>query len=306
MEPNLNPSALKGAVHIPGEIVLDPWLYSVALAVQARQLGADIFTNFCVASCSFDGEQWTLRSETGNDIAIQARSVVSATGLWSEELQRQVHGTCSWQAKPRRGQYIIFDRNDKTHITCPIQPVPTQRTKGIFVFSTIYNQIVVGPTALDQESRTDTTIDPNVREELAQHVKRILPNLDTEAEPAGEYVGIRPGTDKRDYQIHCTWPKRWITCAGIRSTGLTASLGIGRHVLHLLRQGILPEREPLDTSQSQSKPLPAVEELIANFHKRGDGKVEIHGYVYRVTHPLTILGWKARYPSDGTLPASKL
>jgi aryl-alcohol dehydrogenase-like predicted oxidoreductase len=38
--------------------------------------------------------------------------------------------------------------------TSPIQPVPSQFTKGIFVYSTLYDQLVVGPTEKDQTSRT--------------------------------------------------------------------------------------------------------------------------------------------------------
>jgi hypothetical protein len=55
---------------------------------------------------------------------------------------------------------------------------------------------------------------------LAEVARRIIPDLDSEKAHVGEYVGIRPGTDKRDYQIHLDYPKRWIAAAGIRSTGM--------------------------------------------------------------------------------------
>ena len=58
-----------------------------------------------------------------------------------------------WKAQPRRGQYRIYQSNNTTSIIHPIQPVPTQRTKGIFVFSSYYNHIIVGPTAFDQQSK---------------------------------------------------------------------------------------------------------------------------------------------------------
>ena len=73
--------------------------------------------------------------------------------------------------------------------------------------------------------------------------------------------------------------------------GLTASLGIGRHVTHLLR-GLLPEPEPLDSIQRT--PLPSVRELVADYHRRGDEHVVIQEKAYRVTHPITKLGWEAR------------
>lgn len=118
-----------------------------------------------------------------------------------------------------------------------------ERTKGIFVFSTLYNHVVVGPTATDQESRMDRSIRHETAQELTEHVQRIIPDLHTKSSEAvvGEYVGIRPESDLRDYQIHLSVKQRWLVCASIRSTGLTASLGIGRHVIQMLQStGILP------------------------------------------------------------------
>jgi glycerol-3-phosphate dehydrogenase len=226
LEPNLNTSAV-GAVRIPGEVVLDPWLYSIALGVHARENGAHIFTNFGMdpEASSFDGDLWSVVRKTNNiddsstPSKIRARAVVSATGLWSDLMQQKIHSSSTWNARPRRGQYRIFSSTDSTRITHPIQPVPTQRTKGIFVFSSLYDQVVVGPTALDQESRTDREVSIGVADELAEVGVRIIPGLDIDKAHIGEYVGIRPGTDKRDYQIHLDYTKRWIAAAGIRSTG---------------------------------------------------------------------------------------
>jgi glycerol-3-phosphate dehydrogenase len=44
------------------------------------------------------------------------------------------------------------------------------------------------------------------------------------------YAGLRPATQFKDYQITVNRARRWITAAGIRSTGLTAALGIAQMV----------------------------------------------------------------------------
>jgi L-2-hydroxyglutarate oxidase LhgO len=36
-----------------------------------------------------------------------------------------------------------------------IEPVPTQFTKGVIVFTTVYGNVVVGPTAVDQPDKED-------------------------------------------------------------------------------------------------------------------------------------------------------
>ena len=337
-EPNLS-TRVKGGVHIPGEIVVDPWLYSISLAVHARENGASIYTNckFDTNKSSFDShdEIWNIvvrdKSKDSDGETTQrfmkAKAIVNAGGLWADTIQKQTlsksqHGrehegedkhtipsSKEWTAKPRRGQYRIFSSNGKTSLTHPIQPIPTQRTKGIFVFSSFYNHIVVGPTASDQESKTDRSINAIVAQELDLHVKRILPFVDTGRDYIGEYVGIRPGTDKRDYQIHLLPKKNWIAVAGIRSTGLTASLGIGNYVirnLHVildnnnckqLDKSAVPTTTAaaIATHTNTTTPLPTLDYLVANYQKRADGMVEIHGYDYKVTHPLTQLGWSQKF-----------
>lgn len=295
-EPNLS-SECRGAVHIPGEIVVDPWLYSISLAVHARENGADIFTNFCVdaSACSLNNGIWTIvqkSTQKSSSQRLRARAVVNAAGILSDTVQSQVlEGGLpqKWTAKPRRGQYRIYNASRCTSITHPIQPCPSQFSKGIFVFSTLYNQLVVGPTALDQESRTDRRPDARVADQLDAIIQRIIPEVDTTNDYVGEYVGIRPGTDQRDYQIHLMPKQQWVAVAGIRSTGLTASLGIGNYVMRLLRS-ILEEGS---SPRIQTTPIPPVSELICDFQRRGDGRVMIQGYPYQVTHPLTRLGWEA-------------
>jgi glycerol-3-phosphate dehydrogenase len=342
-ESNLE-STCRGAVHIPGEIVLDPWLYSISLAAHAVENGAEIYTDFRVDLESLalhDGIWWVRRhrrrshrgvgassssssSSTegdddcgvahGSDVhELRARAIVNAAGIWADVVESSSHGTCRWTAKPRRGQYRVYRADAQTRITHPIQPISSQRTKGIFVFSTMYGQLVVGPTALDQVSRTDRTIDPTVADELDRTIQRILPRMDPKDALVGEYVGVRPGTDRRDYQIHLTPHRRWIAVAGIRSTGLTASLGIGDHVRRLL-QCVLPA-PPTDERTIRTTPMPSIDELVAGYqaeknsgncnsrdHRQG-GYVRIHGRRYRVTHPLTRFGLESMAAAVAKTPS---
>lgn len=50
-------------------------------------------------------------------------------------------------------EYFIAGRSPApAHI---IEPVPTQFTKGVIVFTTVYGNVVVGPTAVDQLDKED-------------------------------------------------------------------------------------------------------------------------------------------------------
>ena len=297
-EPNLL-SDVKGAVHIPGEIVVDPWLYSVSLAVHARENGAEIFTDFEVdpSNCSFENGIWNIVSSSSSvqpRKSLKSKVVVNAAGIMADLVQAQALGSKQWTAQPRRGQYRIYECTDKTTITHPIQPVPSQFTKGIFIFSTLYNQLVVGPTALDQDSRRDRSIDKNVATNLDKIIKRVIPEIDPTQDLVGEYVGIRPGTNQRDYQIHMFPEEQWVSVAGIRSTGLTASLGIGNYVTRQLKCMLQNEQLSGESPKMvKTTPLPPLSELIQEF-RTSNGYVTINGHNYKVTHPLTTYGWKSK------------
>jgi len=339
LEPSLS-TECRGAVHIPGETVVDPWLFPLAFATHSREIynakrkksSEDdceedhdvIYTGRRVVmeESTFDEESglWTIvtrRTSVDDDedttVTYTARCVINAAGIDSDLVQSQASASSgsnsllprsTFEARPRRGQYAIFAAPPDDIPTRPIQPVPSQFTKGIFVYSTLYDQIVVGPTAQDQSSRIDDTIDPVVANELTSHASRILgPKFNNKKQLIGQYVGIRPGTTQRDYQIQLHTKSNFITVGGIRSTGLTASLGIGRHVVQCLLPSIVPpppveegddEEELRQSILRRPTPLPDVKELVKQYHQRGDGTIVIDGHVYKVTHPLTKLGWDAR------------
>jgi len=319
LEPHIS-KEVRGGVHIPGEIVLDPFLLPLTYAVHARENGAHIVNNFVVdgSKSYFDDQEgiWSITSSSSSDVGcrrIFSKSVVNATGIMADWLERDIRKassafsektSSSWESfesRPRRGQYCIFSSpNQCLSIPVPvrpIQPVPSQRTKGVFVYSTIYNQIVVGPTALDQEDRNDDRIDHEVGQTLKNLAKRVIPICNPETDLIDEWVGLRPATNYRDYQIHLYPEKRFITAAGIRSTGLTASLGIGRYVIRLLSSIVhLPpdgKQHLSSICEENCSALPNIINLMEQYQNSGDdGTICVNGYEYKVTHPITRNGWR--------------
>ena len=65
--------------------------------------------------------------------------------------------------------------------------------------------------------------------------RRILPGLADE-EVTSTYAGLRAATEHADYQIYVDAERRYACAGGIRSTGLSASLGIAEHVVGLLAE----------------------------------------------------------------------
>ena len=157
------------------------------------------------------------------------------------------------------------------------------------MFSTLYGNVVAGPTAEDVQEREGAATDDGTVEELRETAVRCVPGL--EGVPiAGSYAGLRPATTERDYQFHLDARRKFMSVASIRSTGLTASHGIGRHAAGLMTSVFGIERE--EGREVKVTPFPDVEKMKEEYIERGDGRVTLPnlGECF-VTHPITQIGW---------------
>jgi glycerol-3-phosphate dehydrogenase len=154
-------------------------------------------------------------------------------------------GDDSFGVFPRKGEFFVFDPPGGRPLERILLPVPTKRTKGVLVFPTIDGRVVAGPTAHDQEDKADWSVRLEARDEVLGKARAMLPALEG-AEPVASYAGLRPaGRDGANYLIGpSTACPGLVNVAAIRSTGLSASLGIGEHVAALVSElGIEPGPE---------------------------------------------------------------
>jgi glycerol-3-phosphate dehydrogenase len=165
---------------------------------------------------------------------LRCRWVVNAAGLGSDTVD-QMFGGGGFTIRPRRGELIVFDKLARTLLRSILLPVPTARTKGVLVAPTVYGNVLLGPTAEDVPDRCQVaTTGAGLRSLLAAG-RRILPGLATE-EVTSTYAGLRAATEHSDYQIRVDAGRRYACAGGIRSTGLSASMGIAEHVAGLLEE----------------------------------------------------------------------
>ena len=227
-EPNLSENA-QGAVFVPGEYLIDPWSAPYVYLRQAIENGAKAFTSCEVISGAFNGELWDLQTSTG---PIRARYVINCAGLYGDAVNNAVLGKSELQIKPRKGQFVVFDKAASDLVSAIILPVPSETTKGIVVFRTVFGNLAVGPTAEEQDSRTDASTDEDTLKALIADGIAKIPALQGMPVTA-TYAGLRPASDQKDYRISKTPEQNWLTVGGIRSTGLSGALGIARQVYGL-------------------------------------------------------------------------
>ena len=222
---------LVDAVEVPGEYVIDPWSAPLAYLTQAVALGARVLFNAELLAGQFDGA-WRLRTKAGE---VRAAAVVNAAGLYGDVVDARLGFTPEFTIKPRKGQFVVFDKAAARHVPRIILPVPSETTKGIVLCPTVFGNVLVGPTAEEQEDRTRATVETQILTALMRRAAEIMPALE-EMPVTAVYAGLRPATEAKDYRVAYRPEQRAITLGGVRSTGLTAALGLAGHACSLHAQ----------------------------------------------------------------------
>jgi len=267
-EPYLAPGAL-GAVLVPGEHVIDAWSAPLAYAHQALAHGAMVRRRCEVEGGEREDDHWLLATSTGE---VTARVVINAAGLYGDQIE-SIARPSPFDIKPRKGQFVVFDKPAYGLVRSIVLPVPTARTKGVLISRTAYGNLIVGPTAEDQDDRERATVDHDTLQALIDNAHALVPALARHTVNA-TYAGLRPATQFNDYLIEALPARGWITVGGIRSTGLTGSLGIAQHVADLYAQHF----GALDwTAEPIATPVPNLcEERPRRYEQPDAGEIVCH------------------------------
>uniref|UniRef100_K1PMN0 FAD dependent oxidoreductase domain-containing protein n=1 Tax=Magallana gigas TaxID=29159 RepID=K1PMN0_MAGGI len=254
-EPGLRKQA-QGALWIPGETVVDPWLTAISLAHDAKKKGAMIKTNAVVQNISrteCERQRIQVMTSLGQ---FTGRVVINCGGLYGD-IVNKLAGLQHFRISPKKGQYAVYPQKVGHHINSSILPIPTSKGKGEIIFKTVYGNVVVGPTFEDSASRARPESDAGTIRRLVRLGESCVPGLEG-----------------------C-----WITVGGIRSTGLSGSLGISDKVRRLvLHQHALEPSGPRRTGLERMDI-----KFVPPCHAR------IDDVLYTVTHPITLNGvWKPR------------
>ncbi|MCQ1776241.1 NAD(P)/FAD-dependent oxidoreductase [Neorhizobium galegae] len=223
---------VRAALLVPREIIIDPWSAPLAYAMQAKALGARFQFNAGLLSARFDGDLWHLETPSGT---LAARSVINSAGIQGDSVERMLLGEAQFEIRPRKGQFVVFDKAAAKHLRTILLPVPTARTKGVVLTRTIFGNLLVGPTAEEQEERERPDVTRPELDMLIAKAVELVPAL-AQAQVTAVYAGLRPASEEKHYRVHYLPEKGYFCAGGIRSTGLTAALGIARHVHGLWAQ----------------------------------------------------------------------
>lgn len=234
LEPNLSPHVRCGLL-VPRESVIDPFAVSIAYCEVAVANGVDVI--FGVEVSSIEGSMNTvLKLVDKSGKQFHTRLVVNAAGLGSRKLADSYLGE-SFDINPRRGQFLIYDKNTSHLVERIILPVPSMKTKGKLIAPTIFGNLLTGPTAEDlslgDPGATATTL--YGLKEVLQATTHMCPRLSDHL-PIASYAGARCNCAQGSFRIVMgDGHPGIVTVTGIRSTGLTASPMLARYLVERIR-----------------------------------------------------------------------
>ncbi len=231
MEPNLNPS-VKGGLYIPRESIIDPFILVQALAENANANGVEFLLNAKVTGIrTGDGRVRGVETTSGG---IETRWVINSAGLYCDEIAAMV-GKADYKVVARKGQFFILDKNTSCRVEHIVLPIPTKVTKGKLMCPTIHGNMLVGPTAEDQESKTDKSTTAEGLASITADVKNLVPNVNVR-DTITQYSGLRPNRNPEGLHFDMYDDlEGYVNLSGIRSTGLTLSAAMGKYVVQQLQ-----------------------------------------------------------------------
>ncbi len=230
MEPNLNPE-VKGGLWIPRESIIDPFILVQALAENANANGVQFLLNTKVTDIKTENGKIKSVVTTGEEI--ETKYVINCAGLYCDEIAEMV-GKADYKVVARKGQFFILDKNTSCQVEHIVLPIPTKVTKGKLMCPTIHGNMLVGPTAEDQDSKVDKSTSAEGLASITADVKNLIPNVNVR-DTITQYSGLRPNRVPEGLNFDM-WDdlEGYVNLSGVRSTGLTLSVSMGKYVVEQL------------------------------------------------------------------------
>ena len=242
------------ALYAPTGSIVCPYELAVAAIGNAMDNGAELKCNFKVTDIANNNGVYEIKSE--NEM-VEAKFVVNAAGLFSDEISAMA-GDDSFKINPRRGEYILLDKECGNLVSHTIFRTPSKMGKGILVSPTVDGNLLLGPTSVDIEDKGDNSTTARGFDLI---IKEASENVD--GIPFGKaitsFCGLRATGSTGDFIIN-TPQKGFVNAAGIESPGLTASPAIAEYIVDMLaKEGL--DLIPDEAYNPIRKPMHAFREM---------------------------------------------
>ena len=228
------------ALYAPTGAIVCPYELAMAATGNAMDNGAELKLNFEVTEINAKDYGYDVVSKNET---IQTKYIVNAAGLYSDQIAKMV-GDDSFTVHPRKGEYILLDRECGNMAKATIFQTPSKMGKGILVSPTVDGNLLTGPTSVDMEDKENTSTAAEGFAQIISQASRSIKNIPFN-KTITSFCGLRAVGSTGDFII--TSPKQgFINAAGIESPGLSASPAIAEYIADMLKEQGLKMNEKAD------------------------------------------------------------
>ena len=238
MEPQLSDEVV-AALHAPTGAIICPFTLTYALAENAAANGVQFLFNTCVDRIERTENGFAVRTNNGT---LSGRVVINAAGVYADELHNQLCDN-KLTIVPRRGEYCLMDKTEGNLVSRTIFQLPSAMGKGVLVTPTVHGNLLVGPTAADQDEKDNTATTAAGLAEVARSAGRSVKRLPMNKVITG-FAGLRAHITEgaKDFVIGES-AENFFEAAGIESPGLSSAPAIGQYLAELVAKKLGAEKK---------------------------------------------------------------
>ncbi|MCD8067962.1 MAG: NAD(P)/FAD-dependent oxidoreductase [Lachnospiraceae bacterium] len=229
MEPGLADSVY-AALYAPTGGIVCPFQMTIAYAENAVQNGVEFRLATEVLSVHRDETGYRLITNHGE---LKTRCVVNAAGVYADTIHNMVSSR-KMHITPRRGEYFLLDKAAGKLVAHTIFQLPTAMGKGVLITPTVHGNLLVGPTAVDQEDKEGTYTTADGLHYLEEKAKAVVKDLPMK-QVITSFAGLRAHEDGGEFIIREVMDARgFVDVAGIESPGLSSAPAIAEYVRDII------------------------------------------------------------------------
>lgn len=220
------------ALFAPTGGIVCPFGMTIAFAENACENGVEFQFDTNVLSIEKPGEGGDVYRMITDRGVIEADYVVNAAGVYADSIhnmvsEQKIHIT------PRRGEYLLLDKSAGNVVSSTVFQLPGKYGKGVLVTPTVHGNLLVGPTAMDQEEKDSLETTASGLSDVKARVVRSVGKI-----PFGQVItafsGLRAHEDGGEFILgEPADAPGFFDAAGIESPGLTSAPAIGQYLADL-------------------------------------------------------------------------
>ena len=257
LEPCMGARAI-AALHAPTGGITCPYEMTIALAENAAANGVEFHLGQKVVGIERRGDAFVVVTASGQ---FAAKTIVNAAGVFADELNNMVSAR-KLKIIPRSGQYCLFDKTAGRLASRTLFQLPTSMGKGVLVSPTVDGNLVVGPTAIDLDDKTDVSTRRESQEQILRVAALTIENLPAR-DVIAVFTGLRAHLPEDDFIIGETPDvPGFYNAAGIESPGLTSAPAIAGMIAEMIAERLSPS--PNTAFDPRRPSIPKFREMSAD------------------------------------------